>query len=149
MSTEAPPRPDNEHTEGRAAWGVLGFAAGLLITVATAIVVFIVTDQGPEAAPEPNLPATGLDQITVVGTEFAFDPETMVLSPGASITLDNQGVVVHNLEIEGVDGFKVEAEAGATATAEIDADPGNYVIFCSIVGHREAGMVGTLTVAEG
>ncbi len=57
--------------------------------------------------------------------------------------------MIHNIEIEGVAGFKVEAEAGTTASGSIDVEPGDYVIFCSIIGHRDAGMVGTLTVAEG
>lgn len=109
----------------------------------------IVTASGPEFAPDASLPTSGADALTVVGTEFAFDPDALVLSPNATITFDNQGVVVHNIEIDGVVGFKVEAQAGQTTTGSIDVAPGEYVIFCSIPGHREAGMEGSLTVATG
>lgn len=150
MSTETPTRPaEKEESIGRRYWLLFGFMGGLFVAVAIAIVVMIVTDPGPEFAPEASLPTSGADAITVVGTEFAFDPDEMVLSPGASITFDNQGVVVHNIEIDGVAGFKVEAQAGQTATGSIDVDPGDYVIFCSIPGHRAAGMEGSLTVATG
>ncbi len=134
---------------GRRYWLLLGFGGGLFVTVAIAIAVMIVTASGPEFAPEASLPTSGADETTVIGTEFAFDPDELVLSLNATITFDNQGVVVHNIEIDGVAGFKVEAQAGQTATGSIDVAPGEYVIFCSIPGHREAGMEGSLTVATG
>ncbi len=126
-----------------------GFTGGLFVIVALALAAMIVTAESPQAAPEPTLPANGLDEITVIGTEFAFNPDTMVLNQGATITFDNQGVVIHNIEIEGVPGFKLEAEAGMAASGTLDVAPGEYLTFCSIPGHREAGMEGTLTVATG
>ena len=123
--------------------------AGLVVTIAVALFVLIATAPPPQFAAEPTLPAAGADSLTVIGTEFAFDPDELVLNPGAELTLDNQGQVIHNLEIEGVSGWKIEAEAGQTATDTITASPGDYVIFCSIPGHRDAGMEGRLTVATG
>ena len=150
MSTETQERPtDEKEPLGRRYWLLFGFGGGLFVTVAIAIAVMIATASGPEFAPEASLPTSGADEMTVIGTEFAFDPDELVLSPNATITFDNQGVVVHNIEIDGVAGFKVEAQAGQTATGSIDVAPGEYVIFCSIPGHREAGMEGSLTVATG
>ena len=132
---------------GRGYFLFFGVAAGMFVTVAISLVVLIATAPPPEFASEPTLPAVGADAVTVIGTEFAFDPADLVLNPGAEITFDNQGLVIHNLEIEGVEGFVLEAEAGQTAVGNISVSSGDYVIFCSIVGHREAGMEGTLVVA--
>jgi uncharacterized cupredoxin-like copper-binding protein len=40
------------------------------------------------------------------------------------------------------------ARAGESSTLEFTAlEPGTYEIFCSIEGHKEAGMIGKLIVA--
>jgi uncharacterized cupredoxin-like copper-binding protein len=49
-------------------------------------------------------------------------------------------------EIEGVSGFLLEANPGKSSAETIRLEPGSYTIFCSIPGHRQAGMEGTLTV---
>ena len=35
---------------------------------------------------------------------------------------------------------------GETSELVVNLEPGNYEFYCSQVGHRAAGMVGTLTV---
>ena len=150
MALDQDTRPDESESEfGRSYFLLFGVGAGIFVTIAVAMFVLIATAPAPEYAPEPTLPAAGADSLTVIGTEFAFDPADLVLNPGAELTLDNQGLVIHNLEIEGVEGFIIEAEAGQQATDTITASPGEYVIFCSIPGHRDAGMEGTLVVATG
>jgi nitrite reductase (NO-forming) len=45
--------------------------------------------------------------------------------------------------------IKVDLPAGQTTNVTIDAPAGTYTFYCSIPGHRQAGMEGTLTVKEG
>ena len=56
-------------------------------------------------------------------------------------------VLVENFTADAL-GIKVDIQPGSTATVQIpaDAQPGTYDFICSIPGHAEAGMVGTLTV---
>lgn len=85
--------------------------------------------------------------IELIGGEFFFDPDVVESGPTVEITLVNEGTVIHNVEIEGVDGFLAEADPGESASASTDLDPGSYTLFCSIPGHRDAGMVGELQVS--
>ncbi len=164
MSISAPERPDQESSAfPRHYWLFFGLGLGFVATLFVGLVVLIAGGPEPDTSPDPaagtaasqpedgsgQTAVLGSSEVSVIGTEFAFDPDELILAPGATITLDNQGLVIHNMEIEGVAGFLIEAQAGQSASGTIDVDPGEYVIFCSIPGHREAGMEGTLTVTTG
>jgi uncharacterized cupredoxin-like copper-binding protein len=89
--------------------------------------------------------------VGLVAREFVFVPKDMTVSPGEiAFDVKNQGAIDHN--------FVVEAAGGRTIT-RIDLIPpgqdrkftamlpaGVYAIYCSLPGHREAGMTGTLRV---
>ncbi len=103
------------------------------------------TTEPATAAPE----ASGA-VIDVVGAEFSFSPDELTVEPGEEVTirLENIGAVEHNLEISEW-GVLVEAAAGQTAdvTLTVPEDAaGRLEFFCNIAGHREAGMVGELSV---
>ena len=63
----------------------------------------------------------------------------------------NNGTVAHNFEIEG-QGIEEELEQnlqpGATATLQVDLQPGSYTVYCPVANHREQGMELALTVTE-
>ena len=39
-----------------------------------------------------------------------------------------------------------EVAGGGVSEIEVDLQPGEYTFYCSVPGHREGGMEGTLTV---
>jgi uncharacterized cupredoxin-like copper-binding protein len=87
--------------------------------------------------------------VTVVATEFAFDPADLSLpaDQATDLTLDNQGVVEHDIVVEELEDRElVYADPGQSVTASVTVPAGTYTFYCSIPGHREAGMEGTLTV---
>jgi plastocyanin len=97
---------------------------------------------GPEASPEnPSGPVIDL-------VDIAFNPKGFSIRANTPtvITLVNQGVAVHTFDIDELNVHSGDLQPGQSTTVTIDAPPGTYAYFCAIPGHREAGMVGTLTV---
>jgi plastocyanin len=92
---------------------------------------------------------------TVEMTEFEFEPNDLTASQGDTITAENTGSTVHNLTIEeGSDPEQASTELAATPDVDagqsgelnVDVDPGEYSIVCTIANHRELGMIGTIKV---
>lgn len=73
--------------------------------------------------------------------------QTDVSATAGSITIDftNMSSVPHNVMVEGSDGG-TDTITSSSTTATVDLEPGTYTFFCSVDGHRAAGMEGTLTV---
>jgi mono/diheme cytochrome c family protein len=71
-------------------------------------------------------------------------------APAGPLTINsvNESSTPHNIALEG-GGVNEEGEVvqgGGTSTVEADVDAGEYTFYCSVPGHREGGMEGTLTV---
>jgi nitrite reductase (NO-forming) len=78
-----------------------------------------------------------------------FSPSDLEAHEGdITIALHNLDAFPHDFTIDEL-GVKVAVDANATITETFSATPGVYEFYCSIPGHREAGMVGTLTVLPG
>jgi uncharacterized cupredoxin-like copper-binding protein len=61
----------------------------------------------------------------------------------------NPQALTHDVAIEDSSGKEVGATeliADGSDTTTVDLKPGTYTYFCTVPGHREAGMEGTLTV---
>jgi plastocyanin len=80
---------------------------------------------------------------------LAYEQTDVTAKAGAD-TLDftNDSSTPHDVVVEGDDGEvgRTDVIQGDEATADLDLKPGTYTFFCSVPGHREAGMEGTLTV---
>ena len=86
--------------------------------------------------------------LTVNGSDdFKYNPTALTAKAGTiEIALTNSGVVDHSIVIEGKD-LNIVATGGKTERGSVTLSAGTYTFFCDIVGHKEAGMVGTLTVS--
>ena len=75
--------------------------------------------------------------------------QTDVSATAGSITIDftNMSSLPHDVTIEGngASGATDQITDSTTSTT-VDLEPGTYTFFCSVDGHRAAGMEGTLTV---
>jgi FtsP/CotA-like multicopper oxidase with cupredoxin domain len=92
--------------------------------------------------------AAGATQVTL--SEFAISPATISVSSGGQLAVNNTGKIEHNLTIEGTDIKSAQLKANETTVVDLgDLKDGTYTVFCSVAGHKEAGMVATLNVGGG
>ncbi len=81
---------------------------------------------------------------------LAYDPSDLEGKAGPlTIEFTNDSPIPHDVVIDGPDGKEVAKTSvftGGTEAAKFDAKPGDYTFYCSVAGHREGGMEGTLTV---
>jgi plastocyanin len=115
-------------------------------------------DTSPESGQEPgaqgeDAPAPEVGQTLTLGVEesggLAFDKAELEAEAGTvRITLQNNGEAPHNVAVEGnsVDEEGEVVQKGGASEVEADLEPGEYTFYCSVPGHRESGMEGTLTV---
>lgn len=113
-------------------------------------------DSSDTTAAGTTTAAAGGGGATEVGmTEFKFDPSDLEVTAGDSVTLNNDGKIPHNFTIvEGSDPLGGGAELAAsddvspgdTGSLTVDVEPGKYSYLCTIPGHAEDGMTGSITV---
>ena len=80
--------------------------------------------------------------------QLAWKPTTLSAKSGpVTITLQNQAPVSHDVEISG-NGVEKTSQlvSGGSASVTADLKPGTYEYYCTVPGHKQAGMKGTLTV---
>ncbi|MEK9170721.1 MAG: cupredoxin domain-containing protein [Patescibacteria group bacterium] len=102
-----------------------------------------------EIPPTTQTPVSQTTEISVVGKEFSFSPASISVKAGArvKITFSNNGKAPHNLILEGLGIGTKTIKAGQADVVEFTApSSGTYVFFCSVPGHRAAGMEGSLKV---
>jgi plastocyanin len=78
-----------------------------------------------------------------------FDTTSLEATAG-NVTIDftNDSSISHDVKIEGngVSGEGTDEVSGGSTSATVDLQPGTYTFYCSVDGHRAAGMEGTLVV---
>jgi plastocyanin len=82
--------------------------------------------------------------------ELAYTSTSETAKAGkVTVEFKNPQALTHDVAIEDSSGKEVgatELVADGSDTTTVDLKPGTYTYFCTVPGHREAGMEGTLTV---
>jgi uncharacterized cupredoxin-like copper-binding protein len=142
----------------------------ILITFLIALPIVTACSPGKTTPTTPEPKA-----LTLVASDVAYDKVRVEAAAGQliSLTLDNQGVLEHDFSIieiplsgevittehaeeeathdmsqlEEEPAVHVAAPAGEHGTIEfVPSAPGEYAFYCTVAGHREAGMEGVLVV---
>lgn len=97
--------------------------------------------------------AAGADasSLKVIASDLKYDAKELHLpGPGeVKVQFRNDGLIDHDITVDSA-RFKLFARPGQGAAATLKVDkPGTYTYYCSLPGHREAGITGTLVVDEG
>ncbi len=106
------------------------------------------TTSSSAAAPAP---AAGSTLSLAANSEglLKFDKTTLTAKAGSvSISFTNTATLSHNLTVASASGAVVGATAtfqGGTKILALNLKPGTYKFYCTVPGHRAAGMEGTLT----
>jgi plastocyanin len=106
----------------------------------------------PEKSGESEAAAKGPGgtlQLAANPTELKFDKTGLTSKSGkVTIEFENPSAIPHNLTIEKegeeIAGTKTFPEGEESVSAELA--PGTYTFLCTVPGHAEAGMEGTLVV---
>ncbi|MFL5883581.1 MAG: plastocyanin/azurin family copper-binding protein [Thermoleophilaceae bacterium] len=103
-----------------------------------------------QAAPTPSQQGASQLKLTADPTgNLKFNTSALSGRSGpVQITLTNPAPVPHNITLQTPQGVKGGPTVGKGGTSTVTANlkPGKYIYYCSVPGHRQAGMQGTLTV---
>ena len=92
---------------------------------------------------------TTLKLSTASGMSLKFSTSNLTAKAGTvTIVLKNKGMMPHNVAIKG-HGINVKGKVvghGGSSTVKAKLKRGRYTFYCSVPGHEQAGMKGTLTV---
>jgi plastocyanin len=87
--------------------------------------------------------------VTLKGEDIKFDQTSLTAQVGQSVTVnfENVGALDHSFLIDELGVSVQNVKPGETRTVTFTPQAaGTYTYYCDVAGHREAGMVGTLTV---
>ena len=104
--------------------------------------------QAKEAEGDSAGSAAAVDIEAAEGLAYTSDTAS---AKAGKVTLDftNSQPLTHDVAIEDSSGKtigKTELIAEGSDSTAVDLKPGEYTYYCTVPGHREAGMEGTLTV---
>jgi plastocyanin len=94
--------------------------------------------------------ASAVDINAVEGSDLAFEQKDVDATAGqVTVNFTNPQAIPHDVDIEdgsGEDVGETELITEGSDSVKVDLKPGTYTFFCSVPGHREAGMEGTINV---
>jgi FtsP/CotA-like multicopper oxidase with cupredoxin domain len=116
-----------------------------VFAVITAVLAGVAAFRGG-VAPAEGAETGGPVTAEVELSEWAITGDLEVAPGELTITITNTGTMAHNLVFEN-GPRSPDVNAGDTVTLDVGSlEPGTYIIYCDIAGHRAAGMEARLVV---
>jgi uncharacterized cupredoxin-like copper-binding protein len=93
--------------------------------------------------------APAAENVTASETEFKIALDSSSISAGrVTFEVKNDGKIPHDLVVKGngVEAKTPLLDAGESKPLSVDLKPGTYDVYCSVPGHKQAGMDLKLTI---
>jgi len=121
----------------------------LIVLVVAVGGYFLMKGGGSMQTSVVTTPSGPVKSFAVSGTEFAFSPNTLTVNKGdtVKVSFTNNGNYPHNFMITELNVQGKTISPGQSDTVTFTANKaGTFQYFCSVPGHKDKGMVGTITV---
>jgi uncharacterized cupredoxin-like copper-binding protein len=141
-------RPDFPGRNGLSVFVLVSFV--FFFAMLTAVIVFGVESEA-KGAEKTATKSVAVREVSVSETEFKIALTPASVGPGrVTFTVKNAGKIQHDLAVSGpgVTGTPKTPllDAGASGKLTVTLAAGSYTLYCTVPGHRAAGMVAKLTV---
>lgn len=109
----------------------------------------------PDETPTPEIVQLEVSLSGAYPVTIAYDPAVLSVPAGSNVTLtflnnDQNPLIGHDWALEGFEETAKTVVVGngdsTSITFTAPTEPGDYVFYCSVPGHRDNGMEGTFTV---
>ncbi len=87
-------------------------------------------------------------EVTAIDIAYKEKELTMPADTDVTIVVHNEGMLQHDFNIEDTDFNTELLNGGESEEIVVNLPAGEYTYYCSVAGHREAGMEGKLTVED-
>lgn len=104
-----------------------------------------------EAIADADPAGTSAATTITLSDDYTFSPSTLNVAAGSFLQLANTGVLEHHFVVDEWN-MNVTVPPGETTIVRVPSNvpPGmTYTFYCTVPGHREKGMQGTITVDAG
>jgi uncharacterized cupredoxin-like copper-binding protein len=139
---------------GRWLPGFVVVSVALFVGMLMAVVIFGKSSEEAAASSStnksPRQHVSRPQRVAVRESEFKIQlPKTTLAAGTYTFAVSNTGKLPHDLVVSGPDGKKGTStiSAGSSATLTVVLKKGSYDFYCSIPGHKQAGMDQTVTVS--
>ncbi|MEZ5139681.1 MAG: multicopper oxidase domain-containing protein [Acidimicrobiales bacterium] len=120
------------------------------ISVFALVMVGVVAARGDSGGGGSDAASAAAAPVAVALSEFSIAPSTITVPLGGKIQVTNNGTVDHNVAVTDTAIKSADISAGGAETVDLSSlEPGDYELFCAIPGHKDSGMVATLTITDG
>lgn len=100
----------------------------------------------PLATPDASPAASNVVELKTGDMKFSPKQLTMPANTDVTLKITNKGMLPHDVSIAGTSHATPKIASGETVEMVLNLSPGTYQFICTVPGHKQAGMVGTIVV---
>jgi alcohol dehydrogenase (cytochrome c) len=148
-TSEATAKPTSGSTAEPTAEATAGATASAAPNTAAPTAAASAAPTSPPASTAPSAAASAAaTTVALSAIDLAFQPKDFTIPANTDVTIEmtNNGAAIHDFFQPDTKADTGQVQPGQKGTAVVNLPPGTYQYWCSIPGHKDAGMVGTITV---